>query len=303
APHLLNVVEYLQGSSPYVPGQHLEPIAAAHRIVVNCRAASNIAVIRDLMALEVTRAPLLDAGFVVAEPGQGDLSWLAAFVEAIDTANQIPRLQTMLQQIEIREDAEVGGEGGGAVVVGQQAFVVLAKLLAANASAPDFQLAPVRSMLDDIMVPLLEDDAEALAALDTLLDLLGVLVTEQSSTFQSVQAFMGCVDRHDADAAIPLMLFDYLTIDELSVAQLMSDLAGSIDGDNAGALRLAVVAILDVLLRFPDQLADNSAVLGEFIAPEVAPTLLDVVVSLKDTGFVEDIGEFLDVILACKELP
>ena len=169
-------------------------------------------------------------------------------------------------------------------------------------AAPDFELAPVRELLDDVMVPVLEGDAEATAALDELLDLLGLLVTEQSSTFQTVQAFMGCVDRHDSEAAIPVMLFDYLTIDDLSPADLLTDLSGSIDGDDVGDLRLAFVEILDVLLSHGPQLSDNAVVLGKLIAPEVAPTLLDVIVALRGTGVSDDLAEFFEVIIGCKDL-
>ncbi len=302
-PHLQNIIEYLQGSSPFVPGPHLAPVAAAHDIVVNCRTVDNVGVIRDLLALEVVRAENLPQGWTLAAPGEGEQSWLGAFVHALDAANRIPTLQTLLEKIKISQDGEVPEEGEQNIVVGRAAFVVLSRLLASNISAPDFQLAPVRKLLDDLLVPVLDGDAEATAALDALLDLLGLLVTEQSNTFESTQAFMGCVDRHDTDAAIPGMLFDYLTIDELSAADLLNDLAKSIDSENTGTLRLALVKVLGIALGHSDQLSDNAAVLGKLIDPTVAPTLLDVIVSLEDTGFTDDIAEFFGVILTCKQPP
>ena len=297
-PHLENIIDYLQGSSPFVPGPHLAPMTAAHKIVVNCRTVDNVGVIRDLLALEVVRAPNLPEGWTIAAPGQGEQSWLGAFVHALDEANRIPKLQTLLDKIKVSEDGEAGGDDD--IVVGRDAFIVLSRLLAANISAPDFQLAPVRKLLDDVLVPVLEGDAEANAALDALLDLLGLLVTQQSSTFESTQAFMGCVDRHDSDAAIPGMLFDYLTIDELSAKDLLSDLAGTIDSENTGTLRLALVSVLDVALNHSAQLSDNARVLGEFLDPAVMPTVLDVIVSLQGTGFTDDLAEFFEVILTCK---
>ena len=60
--HLENIIDYLQGCSPFVPGAHLAPVAAAHKIVVNCRTVDNVGVIRDLLALEVVRAANLAEG-------------------------------------------------------------------------------------------------------------------------------------------------------------------------------------------------------------------------------------------------
>ena len=124
-PHLLNVIEYLQGSSPFVPGPHLAPIEAAHRIVVNCRTVDTVGVVRNLLALEVVRAPNLPEGWTIAERGQGEASWLGAFVDSLARAYEIPKLKTLLKQIKVSENAETGG--GGNIVVGKQAFVVLAR--------------------------------------------------------------------------------------------------------------------------------------------------------------------------------
>lgn len=301
-PHIVNILEYLHGSSPFIPGAHLEPMTAAHAVVVNCDPVDNVRLVRDLLVLEVRRAPAGSAqAWELAEPGTGEQSFLGALVEALDRGRQIAAFQSLLERIAITPDGEAP-EGGGDIVVGREAFIVLAKLLAANLAAPDFELAPVRGLLDQVFVPLLEGDAEAEVVLDETLDLLGLVVDQQSETFFSVQAFMGCVDRHDSEAAVPGMLFDYLTVEEFSVEVLLADVAGAARKDQSAQLRVAIVALLDALIAQPEALGDVSGVLGRFLAPEVSPILLDVLVGLKGTGVLTDLTEFVAVVLSCREL-
>jgi hypothetical protein len=301
-PHIVNILEYLHGSSPFIPGAHLEPMTAAHDVVVNCDPVDNIRLVRDLLVLEVRRAPVGSAqAWELAEPGTGEQSFLGALVESLDRGRQIASFQSLLERIAITPDGEAP-EGSGDIVVGREAFIVLAKLLAANLAAPDFELAPVRGLLDQVFVPLLDGDAAAEVLLDETLDLLGLVVDQQSETFFSVQAFMGCVDRHDSEAAVPGMLFDYLTVEEFSVEVLLADVAGAARKDQSAQLRVAIVALLDALIAQPEALGDVSGVLGRFLAPEVSPILLDVLVGLKGTGVLTDLTDFVAVVLSCREL-
>ena len=305
-PHVVEVMRYIDGSSDFFDGAHPEPMNAVHEIMTTCDAARNVAVVRDVVALEVRRTGGSPA-WVAVPAGTGDASWLGALMDTIDRAQEQAAFQALLERIAIADDGSPPGEGGE-IQVGRSAFVILAKLLAANIAAPDFQYAPTRQLLVDVLVPLLEDadgnpDLVAEAILQELLDLLGVLVEEQSAVFESTQEFFGCINRHDADAAIPAMLFDYLTTDELSAVALFDDLAGIARKDQSGELRVALVDVMDVLISHPVVLADTTAVLAAFAAPEVSPTMLGVVLSLQDSGILDELGDTVALLLECKALP
>ncbi len=302
-PHLINILDYLNGTSPFLPGPHPEPLEAAHGVIVNCDPVDNIRVVRDVLALEVRRAPPgSERAYEVAERGQGEISFLGALVDVIDRAQDVPAFQSLLERVAIGDDGSAPDDGseGGDIVVGRDAFIVLAKLLAANISAPDFELETTRALLDQVFVPLLEGDTEAEVLLDELLDLATLLVDERGDAFATMAAFMGCVDRHDADAAVPAMLFDYLTIDDLSVEDLLADLAGAARKNQSGELRVAVVRFLDALIAHPAELGDATVVVGAFLEPDVAPTLVSVVVSLKGTGLLSDLSTFMKTVIDCR---
>jgi hypothetical protein len=301
-PHLIRVLEYLHGSSAELPGPHPEPLAAAHAVVVNCDPVDNVRLVRELLAVEVRRgAPGSGVTWELAPPGEGEVSFLGALVDAVDRAQQVPAFSSLLERIAIERDGDAPGEDGD-IVVGREAFIVLAKLFAANAAAPDFELQPLRELLEQVFVPLLDGDADAEAILDELLDLLAVIVDERAETFAAIQTFTGCVDRHDSEAAIPAMLYDYLSVDAFSVEGLLTDLAGAIRKEQAGEFRLAAVTALDALLAHPAALDDATVVVGAFMADDVVPTVLDVLLALRGTGLLTDLLDFVDTLLTCREL-
>lgn len=299
-PHLINILEYLHGSGTFIPGPHLAPVDAAHEILTSCDAAEQLQTLRDLLALEVRRVPGAEQSWVAADPGTGDSSFLFALLDAVDRAAANPKMKELLTKIQIEEDGDVGG--GGQVVIGRDAFLVLAKLLAANIAAPDFQLQPTRDILEDVLVPQLDGDAAAEASLDELLDLMGLLVEADSTMFEGMQGFMGCVDRHDEEAAIPGMLFDYMTIDELPLQDLLDDVVGASAGDAQSELRTAIIQILDAVLLHPDVLGDTTNVLAALLDPSVADTTLETVLSLKGKGVLSDLSSFLQTLLTCKQV-
>ncbi|MDP2343948.1 MAG: hypothetical protein Q8O67_23525 [Deltaproteobacteria bacterium] len=304
-PHVLNVLEYINGTSAFIPGKHPEPINALHEVMVSCDAAEQLLNVRNVIALEVNRNPAGPADtstsvWVSAEPGTGESSWLFAFVEAVDRAAQLPKMRELLERIEINDDPE-GGDGE--IKIGRAAFIVIAKLLAKNVAAPDFQFQPTREILEDVAIPQLDGDADAEAALSELLDLFALLVAADSTTFEGMQAFMGCVDRHDNEAAIPTMLFDYLNIEELPIEDLLGDLAAVSAGDRLEDLRTAAIAIMDVVVQFPDQLGDATKVMAAMLAPEIADTTLSTVLALKGKGVLTDLTDFIGLMLDCKQVP
>jgi hypothetical protein len=301
-PHLIRVLQYVDGSSAELPGPHPEPLAAAHAVVVNCDPVDNVRLVRELLAVEVRRgAPGSGVTWQLASAGEGEQSLLGALIEAVDRAQKVPAFSSLLERIAIERDGDAPGEGGD-IVVGREAFIVLAQLFAANAAAPDFELQPLRELLEQVFIPLLDGDVAAEAILDELLDLLAVIVDERAETFAAIQTFTGCVNRHDREAAIPAMLYDYLSVDAFSVEGLLTDLAGAVDGEQAGDYRLAAVAVLDALLAHPEALDDATTVVGAFMAADVVPTVLDVVLSLRGTGVLTDLLGFVDTLLTCREL-
>jgi hypothetical protein len=233
---------------------------------------------------------------VAADGSDATSSWLYAFVDAADRAADNATMSALLEGIQITDDEA----GGGAVRVGRDAFLVLARLLAANIAAPDFALAPTRGLLQDVLGPRLQDDPDAQRLLDELLDLFEVLVDPAGAAFPGVQALMACVDRHDEEAAIPGMLFDFLTTDEIPVRALLGDIVDAAASDTAGGLRAAVVALLDAVLRHPAELGDASRVLGRLLEPAPADDLFAVVAGLQGTGVFTEVLALVDALLTCK---
>ena len=299
-PHVLNVLKYIHGTSEFVEGKHPEPIAALHQVLVNCDAAEQLQNVRNVVAFEVNRgAPGSGSAWVAAEPGGGESSWLFAFVEAVDRAAQLPKMRELLERIEINDD----GDGEGDIRIGRDAFIVIAKLVAKNVAAPDFQFQPTREILEDVAIPELDGDVAAEAALSELLDLFGLLVSADSTTFEGMQDFMGCVDRHDDEAAIPTMLFDYLNIEELPIEDLLDDVASAFAGQRLEDLRVAGIAIMDVVVQHPDLLGDTTRVMAALLAPELADTTLGTVLALEGKGLLAEFTDFIALMLSCKQVP
>jgi hypothetical protein len=295
-PTVFSVVDYLHGTSEAIPGPHDEPLAALHAIVTGCDAPATTRMFRDLLALQVRPGAAGEPRWVLATPDSATSSWIFAFLDAAGRAAQNPTMSALLQGIEISDD----DDGAGGVRVGREAFVVLARLLAANISAPDFDLQATREIVEDVLVPRLGEDATAQALLDELLDLSGVLVDPSSAAFAALQQFMGCVDRRDHDAAIPAMLFDFLTTEEIPVRDLLIELAERGAHDDASALRIAVVALLDAALLHPAPLGDVAGVVGRLLEPAPAAALLDVAVTLRGTGVFSELVSLVDTLVGCK---
>lgn len=300
-PHVLNVLKYVHGTSEFIDGAHLEPLHAFHELLVSCDAAEQLLNLRNVVALEVNRTPNAPSSFAIAPAGSGEASWVFAFVEAVDRAAQLPKMRSLLQRIEI-EDGGVEG-GPGQIQVGRAAFIVMAKLLAKNVAAPDFEFQPTREIFEQVAIPRLDGDAEAEAVLAELLDLFGLLVSADSATFEGMQAFMGCIDRHDDQAAIPTMLFDYVNIEELPIESLIGDVAVAFAGQRLESLRMAGIAIADVVVQQPVLLGDATLIMAELVAPDVADTTVGTVLAIAGTGVLSDFIDFITLVLECKEIP
>jgi hypothetical protein len=293
--HLVEVLRYIDGSSAYVEGAHLEPIGAAHDILTTCDAPETFSTARRLLQLEVTYGP---DGPTLAEAGQGEEPWLNAVLESARAAFDDPALRDVLDRIEL-EDPDAPPGDPNAIHVGKDAFQLLAKLLAGNLAAPDFDAGYTRQLLDDVILSRITDDA-ARKRVDDLLDLVLLVTDPSAAVFPQVQSLMGCVNHADADAAIPGLLFDWLTIQELSVDEFLDDVSASTGSPSAGDLRLALIDVLGALEARPNVARDVTRVGAQLIDDETAPLVVRAVLRLQGTGMLTEVSELAATLEECR---
>ncbi len=291
-PHVVDVLRYVDGSSPYVPGAHPEPVAALHAVFSQCDAAQTVAVLRALLQLEVTTGP--DGKLVLAAGGTGDQAWLSAVLDAAQVALDDPEVLAVLQQIQLDD-----GQGErGSIHIGKDAFELVAKLLAANLSAPDFDPAYTRTLLDDVIVSRVNGD-DARAKVDHLLDVILLITDPAADVFPDTQIAMACVNHADSDAALPGMIYDWLTIPELSVDTFLTDVTGAAGGEGGGDLRLAVVDLMGALEPEPDLARDSAAVFAKLIDADAAPAGVKALLDLQGKGVVAEVAHLKDAVASC----
>jgi hypothetical protein len=293
--HLVEVLRYIDGSSAYSPDPHLEPLAAIHAIMNECEAARTIATVRGIIRLEVKGTA---DGPVLAAPGEGERTWLNAVLLATKEVLDDPALAELFERIEL--DAPDGSPGApGTIRVGRDAFVLLAQLLAANLAAPDFDPAFTRQLLERVLLSRVADE-NARARVSALLDVLVLVTDPASEVFPQVQSFMQCVDGADAEAAIPGLLYDWLTIEELSLDEALDDVSSSTGTDSAEDLRLALVEVLGALEARPRLTADVARVLARFFDEPTAPVLVRTALAVRGKGVFAEIAGLADAVAACQ---
>ena len=289
-PHVIEVLTYFHGTNPHLAGEHMEPVAATHRMLTTCAAADSLAALRDLLVLEVRRGV---HGWELAEQGAGEQAWTAALLDALLRANEQPALTEMLRELEVDdEDSNLH--------IGRDAFLVLARLLAANVSAPDFELGPTRELFDEVLLSQLQDQPEALAIVDEVLDLLSLVVDPDSVVFPNIQLFMACANRQDSEAAIPGMIYDWLSIEELAIDTFLADISGLASLTQAEGFRALAVTLIDAALTHPAIIGDATRVVGAMIEPAVAHDGIGMVLGLEGTGVVSEVTELIGALLTCK---
>lgn len=293
-PHLVEVLRYIDGSSTHIEGAHPEPLAAVHAMLAECEAPATLSTTRRLLQLEVRRDPA--GAWELADPGAGEASWLRAVLDAAGEAIHDPTLAEVLESLEL-EDEEAGQ---GTIRVGRAAFQLLAVLLAENLSAPDFDPEATRALLDDALLTRI-DDADALAKIDRLLDVLLLIAEPTADVFPQTQALMGCVNQADEDAALAGMVYDWLTLEALPLEAFVDDIATVTGEDRAGDLRLALVDVLGAVETRPAIATDVVRVLGAFLDEEAAPALVDALLGLQGQGVLRELMGLADGLEACRE--
>ncbi len=277
-PHLVNVLEYMDGTSPLVAGEHFAPLDATHRILTRCDPAATLGALRRILDLEV---PL---------PDGSRTAWIHVMFDALVAVAEEPEFVALLERVEFSDG---GGDGGGGqgddIALGRDAFVLVTQLIIGNVASPDFDLVYVRGLLDDLLVTRLSASGEARAKLTALLDLLDLVLDPEADIFEHVQVLMQCAHRQDEGGAVPGMLFDYLSIAELDFVDFLEDIDG-LGSDPAGeALRLLLIELSAVLEPEPDLTRDLTAVLARFIEPDTARVTLPAVLGLRGSGVLTEL--------------
>ncbi len=306
-PNLVAGLAYLDGSNPDLPGSHEPAVEAMHSLLAFCDVPTAVVTARDWFALEVRAGEAGSARWVRAEPsvpsdaqGRGlTMSWWSALLQALDRAAVQPTLSGFLERIEVTDDDVA--QPTGTVRVGRDAFLVLAQLIAENVAAPDFDVHQTRTVVQDILFPQLSDDAEAAALVDEILDLAVIVVAPESAELAGVQESMRCALRHDPEAALPAMVFDFLTNEATPVRPLVAELASATESEEAGRLRLAVVALLAALASHPLELADAASVVARLLEPGSRSEAIQVAASAMNNDVLAELVSFLETLSSCRE--
>lgn len=293
-PHLVELLRYMDGSSPSSPEPHLEPLAAMHSILDKCEAAETLSTMRRLLALEVRDGP---DGPALVPTGEGDEVWLTAVLEAARVALADPALRDLLERIELEDPDGTAGDPGS-IRVGRDAFLLLARLLAANLSAPDFDPDFTRRTLEDVLLARVTEQATR-DRLSALLDLALLVTNPAADVFPQVQSFMQCVSQADAEAALPGLLYDWLTIEELFIDEFLDDVSSATGTAAADDLRLATIDVLGALEARPAVANDVARVMAGFVDDRVAPMLVRAALALQGTGVLAEVTSLADAVAAC----
>lgn len=292
-PHLVEVLRYIDGSSAHLPGAHPAPIAAVHAMLSECEAPATLSTTKRLLQLEVKTDGA--GAWMLADPGEGERSWLSATLDALREVARDPTLAEVLESLEL-EDEEAGQ---GTIRVGRAAFQLLAVLLAENLSAPDFDPEASRALLDDSLLARIPD-AEARAKLDRALDVLLLIAEPSADVFPQTQVLMACVTQADEDAALAGMVYDWLTIEELPLDAFLDDMTEVSGVEGAHDLRLALVDVLGAVEARPAIATDVVRVVGAFLDEQTAPALVTALLGLQGQGVLRELVGLADGLEACR---
>jgi hypothetical protein len=298
------VLRYVGGTSPHVDGAHPEPVAALQAIAGGCDTALAAEALHGLLALQVdvrddvTLVPRSATG-----PGapDGGRAWLLALTSSVRDVATDPFVRDALGRITLDEGD--GGDTGGSpgddgVRVGRRAFQLLAHLMLADAAAPAFDAATVRGLAESALFPQI-DDAEALAKIQHLLDVLFVPLDPSFGHFGALQETLGCFDRRDDAQAIAGMLYDWLTIEALSVEIFVDDLVVAGSAREAEALRVVLEGVSAGLAARPSLAADLGRVGANGLRADTAAALVAALLEVQGRGVVAELLAFVQGLGTC----
>jgi hypothetical protein len=144
----------------------------------------------------------------------------------------------------------------------------------------------------------INDDASK-AKVDAMLDLALLITDPAADVFPQTQSIMACVNDADGDAALPGLIYDWLTIPELSVDKFLDDVSSSTGTDSAGDLRLALIDVSSTLEGSPDLVRDVSAVAAKLIDADVSRITIRALLSIQGKGVVSELAHLKQAIDEC----
>lgn len=280
-PHLEETLSYIAGRNGYAGNE--APVLALHDLLEGCEPDVLLGFLHEGMRV------------TVPHPDGGTAPLLVALLDvAAEIAND-PEIAAILGSIQFSED---GGQG---VVVGRDAFQLLMGLVLESTAAPGFDVGEVRRLIEDTVVPALPADTGADVRLQRLLDVLEAGASADSAFVEKMSASASCMVRLDREQAVAGMLFDYFSIDDLSVSTLISDLQAMAADEERALFFDQSEAILGALRQNLRVAKDLNGAMAVFLEPSYGRVLAGVVLDLAQTEVVpEAISLLADLLKDCQ---
>jgi hypothetical protein len=285
-PHLLQVINYVTGESPYIDGEHFAVVDAVHRFVTGqgqgCDHLDSLGAMRRALALEITN----DEGETVL--------WFDEAGDALVALVEDQVFQDYLDRFAFDEE----DDGSSGVVVGREAFQLVMRLATSNVAQDNFDVSVVRGLLEDFLVfQLPEDLPEQRAARDKALrvvDLFEVILEPDLDLFPYLQSTLKCVNDVDETNEVFGMFFDYLSIEELSLVEFANDLDATAADDAGVSLRLFFSDGVEAMEGAPELSRDTLAVLNRFLEPQRTRDVFRAFTQLEGTGVFSELIVFVE---------
>jgi hypothetical protein len=293
-PHLLQVINYLTGESAFIDGEHFAVVDAVHRFVTGqgqgCDHLDSLGAMRRALALEI-------------EDDRGEtVLWFDEAGDALVALVEDQVFQDYLDRFAFDDDEGGGGED---VVVGREAFQLVMRLATSNVAQDNFDIAIVRGLLEDFLVfQLPEDLPEQRAARDKamrVVDLFEVILAPELDLFPYLQSTLKCVNDVDDTNEVFGMLFDYLSIEELSLVEFANDIDATAADDAGVYLRLFFSDGVEAMENNPELSRDTLAVLNRFLEPHRTRDVLRAFKQLEGTGVFSELVVFFErMVRSCR---
>ena len=102
-----------------------------------------------------------------------------------------------------------------------------------------------------------------------------------------------------AQAALPSLIYDWLTIEGLSVDTFLADVSLSTDTASADDLRLALIDVVGAIESSPVVARDLARVIARFLEEENAALLVKTLLRLQGRGVIAEVAHLTDAIEEC----
>lgn len=264
--HLKNILDYIIGTSTHVAGEHYGTPDVFHLILQNygrhCNVVESAGALKRILELEVDGVPWIEPTFDVLLELTAD-----------------PEFQSFLEDVEFDEETETGE-----ISVGRDAFILIMKLLTANLAEDNFDLDYFRGLLEDFFLLQFSPESQTHVKLNELISYLEMLMDPESEIFPYAQSFVKCVNDVDEEGEIPGMIYDYLSIEELSFIDFLQDIDTMGDEPAGQALRPLMISTIEILEEDPQTLIDVMWTMARFLDPEVSRNVFPALASLQGTG-------------------